>query len=332
MISYHSKELLSQAFPKIRPRTQGIIQPLEELNSTPASEQKTFFEDSSADVRLPEQFSVRRDSQISGLHLRFVSLQKEIKQNGASRAKCIQELDAQISLSLNELSPKNEILVTWIERRLDGHPIRNSVGGYGEQRQVQTDTGYWDEKISSSDGSMAEIAAKPFNQSDNSYSFPTTKRVFDSLNTLNNLCDTHEERFQLIDAIDRFYITIQCTSEWIVRNYHLLLSTDELGTDLNSLVQLQRKLLGWESDMEALSRTVAEVGNEVQRLTRELRKQAPSRRDLYLTSDELKTAEEVKYLGDQLAGQWNSLQRVLQDRQEKFLVSAELQQFLQVRS
>ncbi|VDP88225.1 unnamed protein product [Echinostoma caproni] len=323
--------MLDEAFPAIRPRTHGSLQPLDESPSSPKSQPELAPDELvTRDPIGREQFRVRRDSQISGLRFRFETIQHEIEQHGTSRIDSMKQVDTNIATALAELSTQHQSLITWITRRLSQQHADDDEM-VDDVRDTRMDIGKqidWDERSTCSDSSFVPEGIDQ-SSSDNRCTFVLTKRMNASWSMLKDICDARATRFELIDAIDRFYHTIECTNEWIVRNYRLLLSTDDLGADLNSLIQLQRKLLGWESDMVALGQRMQEIGDEVQRLIHELQDQAPTRRDLYLASDELRTVSEIRQLGERLVDQWNELEHALQDRQEKLLVSAELQQFLQ---
>ncbi|TPP59414.1 hypothetical protein FGIG_02811 [Fasciola gigantica] len=233
-------------------------------------------------------------------------VKNEVKQNGTNRIKYMRELDCKIACSLTDLSPKHVSLLTWVERRLGARTEDDTEDDHNKGSMNLGDTVDWDEKASTSDGSLRATTAESVIQTKVFCHFPITKRVRTSLCMVNNLCDALEARFQLIDEHSRSSASNKVTvrhERVITRNYQLLLSTDELGADLNSLVQLQRKLLGWESDMEELGHRMSEIGDEVKHLVRELHLQAPSRRDLYLASNELNTVDEVKHLAEQLVDQ-----------------------------
>ncbi|VDP47452.1 unnamed protein product [Schistosoma mattheei] len=100
-------------------------------------------------------------------------------------------------------------------------------------------------------------------------------------------------------------------------------------TDLNSVMQLQRRLLGWEKDFIALQGEIQSLNLEGERLLKALIEEAPQRRDLYLISGELYASKEVNHLRLELNQEWELLKVELKSRQDKLLASAELQQFFQ---
>ncbi|VDP97249.1 unnamed protein product [Trichobilharzia regenti] len=143
------------------------------------------------------------------------------------------------------------------------------------------------------------------------------------------LIEARHERFELAATLSTFHTLFQSTKEWIIRKRELLISTDDLGTDLNSVMQLQRRLMGWERDFIALQGEVEHLNVEGEKLAKELIDEAPQRRDLYLISGELYASKEVGELIKELNKEWESLQLELRNRQDKLLASAELQQFFQ---
>ncbi|CAH8552795.1 unnamed protein product [Schistosoma turkestanicum] len=141
--------------------------------------------------------------------------------------------------------------------------------------------------------------------------------------------DARHERFELAACLSKYHTLCQTTKDWIMNKRELLISTDDLGTDLNSVMQLQRRLLGWEKDFIALQSEIQMLNVEGERLMKTLIEEAPQRRDLYLISGELYASKEVSQLRLELNKEWELLQVELRNRQEKLLASAELQQFFQ---
>ncbi|XP_018652092.1 putative spectrin beta chain [Schistosoma mansoni] len=143
------------------------------------------------------------------------------------------------------------------------------------------------------------------------------------------LINSHHDRFELAASLSKFHTLCQTTNEWIIHKRELLISTDDLGTDLNSVMQLQRRLLGWEKDFIALQNEIQNLNIESERLLKALIEEAPKRRDLYLISGELYATKEVNQLRLNLNHEWELLQVELRNRHDKLLASAELQQFFQ---
>ncbi|KAA3680462.1 spectrin beta [Paragonimus westermani] len=159
--------------------------------------------------------------------------------------------------------------------------------------------------------------------------FSSVELIRREWNMILGVSNSRKTRFEIASSLNVFYETVVKTNEWIVNKFKVLLSTDELGTDLNSLIHLQRKLLGWESDLQLLDEQVQSLRTNSNELINALQDEAPGRRDLRLTSDEWLTAVQVGELTTEVEQNWTRLQMALADRQEKLLVSAELQQFLQ---
>ncbi|KER31472.1 hypothetical protein T265_12962, partial [Opisthorchis viverrini] len=159
--------------------------------------------------------------------------------------------------------------------------------------------------------------------------FKITEDIQKRWNKLQRLKESRQTRFETAKGINIFYRKIEQFNYQIAEKYIILLSTDELGTDLNSLIQLQRKLFAWEEDMEHLGLGVEELRNQVVDLQSKLRNEAPGRRDLRLISSEWLAAEEVGRVFMDFETNWDELQTALNERQEKLLISAELQHFLQ---
>ncbi|TNN06573.1 Spectrin beta chain, non-erythrocytic 1, partial [Schistosoma japonicum] len=143
------------------------------------------------------------------------------------------------------------------------------------------------------------------------------------------LLNSRHERFELVAILSKYHTLCHSTNQWIINKRQLLISTDDFGTDLNSIMQLQRRLLGWERDFIALQNEIHYLNVEGDRLLKLLEEEAPKRRDLYLISGELYASKEVNQLRLQLNKEWEILQMELQTRQDKLLASAELQQFFQ---
>ncbi|VDP63144.1 unnamed protein product [Schistosoma curassoni] len=168
---------------------------------------------------------------------------------------------------------------------------------------------------------------------DNNVDEPKYSRLLDYINKkwqrLKLLLNARHERFELAAHLSKYHTLCQSTKEWIIRKRELLMSTDDLGTDLNSVMQLQRRLLGWEKDFIALQGEIQSLNVEGERLLKALIEEAPQRRDLYLISGELYASKEVNHLRLELNREWELLQVELKSRQDKLLASAELQQFFQ---
>ncbi|VDP40182.1 unnamed protein product [Schistosoma margrebowiei] len=168
---------------------------------------------------------------------------------------------------------------------------------------------------------------------DNNVDEPKYSKLLDYINKkwqrLKLLLNARHERFELAAYLSKYHTLCQSTKEWIIRKRELLISTDDLGTDLNSVMQLQRRLLGWEKDFIALQSEIQSLNVEGERLLKALIEEAPQRRDLYLISGELYASKEVNHLRLELNQEWELLQVELKSRQDKLLASAELQQFFQ---
>ncbi|KAH9589469.1 Spectrin beta chain, non-erythrocytic 1, partial [Schistosoma haematobium] len=168
---------------------------------------------------------------------------------------------------------------------------------------------------------------------DNNVDKPKYSKLLDYINKkwqrLKLLLNARRERFELAAYLSKYHTLCQTTKEWIIRKRELLISTDDLGTDLNSVMQLQRRLLGWEKDFIALQDEIQSLNVEGERLLKALVEEAPQRRDLYLISGELYASKEVNHLRLELNHEWELLQVELKSRQDKLLASAELQQFFQ---
>ncbi|CAH8291426.1 unnamed protein product [Schistosoma intercalatum] len=168
---------------------------------------------------------------------------------------------------------------------------------------------------------------------DNNVDEPKYSKLLDYINKkwqrLKLLLNARQERFELAAYLSKYHTLCQSTKEWIIRKRELLISTDDLGTDLNSVMQLQRRLLGWEKDFIALQGEIQSLNVEGERLLKALIREAPQRRDLYLISGELYASKEVNHLRLELNQEWELLQVELKSRQDKLLASAELQQFFQ---
>uniref|UniRef100_A0A095CCT9 Spectrin beta chain, non-erythrocytic 1 n=1 Tax=Schistosoma haematobium TaxID=6185 RepID=A0A095CCT9_SCHHA len=168
---------------------------------------------------------------------------------------------------------------------------------------------------------------------DNNVDKPKYSKLLDYINKkwqrLKLLLNARRERFELAAYLSKYHTLCQTTKEWIIRKRELLISTDDLGTDLNSVMQLQRRLLGWEKDFIALQDEIQSLNVEGERLLKALIEEAPQRRDLYLISGELYASKEVNHLRLELNHEWELLQVELKSRQDKLLASAELQQFFQ---
>ncbi|RTG90897.1 spectrin beta, partial [Schistosoma bovis] len=141
------------------------------------------------------------------------------------------------------------------------------------------------------------------------------KMFYLQMQRLKLLLNARHERFELAAYLSKYHTLCQSTKEWIIRKRELLISTDDLGTDLNSVMQLQRRLLGWEKDFIALQ-------GEIQSLN--LHKE-----EIYTLSPENCASKEVNHLRLELNQEWELLQVELKSRQDKLLASAELQQFFQ---
>ncbi|CAL8103165.1 unnamed protein product [Calicophoron daubneyi] len=155
-----------------------------------------------------------------------------------------------------------------------------------------------------------------------------TEQIFKQWKQLKSMVDARQSRFDLATGIQNYYTMVKQTNDWIINKYEILVSTDELGTDLGSLTKLQRRLMGWEQDLKALEKQIEDIRSEATTLQIRLKQDAPTRRDLYLASGEVQTAQEVKQLKQCVDKNWKDLRLALADRQDKLLVSAELQQFL----
>ena len=103
------------------------------------------------------------------------------------------------------------------------------------------------------------------------------------------------------------------TDTWIKGKTDLVRSTDDLGNDLSSVMQLQRKLSGMERDMIAIERKVRSLEGEADRLA----------------NAKPVEAEAIRVHLRPIHESWAELKEELHQRDEKLSATKELQKFLQ---
>lgn len=76
--------------------------------------------------------------------------------------------------------------------------------------------------------------------------------------------------------INEFIITLFFWQSWIHEKSKLIKSTDELGTDLAGVIQLQRRLSGLERDLAAIQAKLDSLNSEADRISDEKPEEAES--------------------------------------------------------
>lgn len=289
------QEELTTFLPVIKPRSTGslTVLPDEEMTST---------------------FEVETDQTIIGLSSQFELFQKRVRRQAERRIDDIHSLEHAITGELDRLEEEG---CGSVKRMELWNFVKNALCLYYVEKEP-----YFDEPAPTDD------ALEAVDTGNREFSF--TELIDQYWLQLSARISAKEDRFKTARMLDQFYRTVQDINKWIVDNYNLLLSTDDLGTDLNSLVQLQRRIAGWEADMKALDTRLDELRTETEILMSGLKEEVPKRRDLQLSSTEWATIEEVRRIISVLERNRNELEKALSERQEKLLVSTELQQFLQV--
>ncbi|KAG5453133.1 Spectrin beta chain, non-erythrocytic 1, partial [Clonorchis sinensis] len=294
---------LSSLLPELAPRAHGKL-------PFPTRQTEEDGED---------MFVVEEDRTLVAKIYRFSLLLREI-QASIKVVSEITKLDKRIYQAMSDMKGNNgyEELANFIVTTMGGIVLSEEEG--------PADFDLESERVVESDR-LSDVEEKSTEKG--IIHFKITEDIQERWNKLQRLKESRQTRFDIAKAINTFYRKIEQLNNQIAEKYIILLSTDELGTDLNSLIQLQRKLFAWEEDMEHLSLGVEELRNQVEDLQSRLRNEAPGRRDLRLISSEWLAAEEVERVFMDFETNWDELQAALNERQEKLLISAELQHFLQ---
>ncbi|GAA57096.1 spectrin beta chain brain 1 [Clonorchis sinensis] len=294
---------LSSLLPELAPRAHGKL-------PFPTRQTEEDGED---------MFVVEEDRTLVAKIYRFSLLLREI-QASIKVVSEITKLDKRIYQAMSDMKGNNgyEELANFIVTTMGGIVLSEEEG--------PADFDLESERVVESDR-LSDVEEKSTEKG--IIHFKITEDIQERWNKLQRLKESRQTRFDTAKAINTFYRKIEQLNNQIAEKYIILLSTDELGTDLNSLIQLQRKLFAWEEDMEHLSLGVEELRNQVEDLQSRLRNEAPGRRDLRLISSEWLAAEEVERVFMDFETNWDELQAALNERQEKLLISAELQHFLQ---
>ncbi|CAH1792317.1 unnamed protein product [Owenia fusiformis] len=149
---------------------------------------------------------------------------------------------------------------------------------------------------------------------------PNSDQVLDRQNGLNERWKALQEKIkQKRDELDIAYrnqmFIIECeeTTTWIIEKKKLVESTDELGSDLGSVMVLQRRLSGMERDLAAIQSKLDTLNQEADKLEVEKPEEA------------VKVRQQVT----ELTVVWAQLKDMLKERDEKLGEAGDLQKFLQ---
>jgi spectrin beta len=123
-----------------------------------------------------------------------------------------------------------------------------------------------------------------------------------------------QKRNQLNTAhgVSTWHIECQETMTWIREKAKLIESTDEFGTDLGGVIQLQRRLSGLERDLAAIQTKLDGLQGEADRLSEEKPEEA----------------EAIHQKISQITELWQELKTMLKVRDERLGEANELQKFL----
>ncbi|CDS40887.1 spectrin beta chain [Echinococcus multilocularis] len=139
----------------------------------------------------------------------------------------------------------------------------------------------------------------------------------DTLNTTwNDLADLVEkQKGQLETAYqyNQFLIECQETANWIKEKEHLIESTDELGNDLEGIMQLQRRLSGLQRDLQAIQAKIDHLDEQAD----------------VLDAAKPEASEVIRAERKKIHDLWNELKEMLKERDDRLNDSSELQRFLQ---
>ncbi|KAF5404187.1 hypothetical protein PHET_02460, partial [Paragonimus heterotremus] len=298
----NKKSILASLSCQLTPRAQGTLPVL--------TEEPAEGEDVAC-----SSFKVHTEPKLPMQTYKFTLFDKHLRSQASYQLEEIAQLNKQLIEDLSQLKNTEDYndLLDFVDQRL-------GTTSSEQENMDETDL-VWETEgqiVEASDLMDREITQ-----------FSSVELIRREWNTILGASNARKARFEIASSLNIFYETVVKTNEWIVNKFKVLLSTDELGTDLNSLIHLQRKLIGWESDLQLLEEQVQSLRTNSNALKIALEAEAPGRRDLRLTSDEWLTAMQVGQLTTEVEQNWTRLQMALADRQEKLLVSAELKQFLQ---
>ncbi|XP_070577536.1 spectrin beta chain, non-erythrocytic 1-like isoform X2 [Ptychodera flava] len=131
-------------------------------------------------------------------------------------------------------------------------------------------------------------------------------------NALQALVNQKRDALQGALGIQTFHIECSETVTWIREKTRLLQSTEELGSDLASVMTLQRKLRGMETDLAAIQAKLDSLQKEADQLAEEHPEEAEAIRQRFAQINEC----------------WYELKIILQERDAAMAEARELQQFL----
>lgn len=139
----------------------------------------------------------------------------------------------------------------------------------------------------------------------------------DTLNTTwNELADLVEkQKGQLETAYQYNQYLIECqeTANWIKEKEHLIESTDELGNDLDGIMQLQRRLSGLQRDLQAIQAKITHLDEQAD----------------VLDAAKPEAVEVIEAERKKIHDLWDELKEMLKERDDRLNDSSELQRFLQ---
>ncbi|VDD80712.1 unnamed protein product [Mesocestoides corti] len=139
----------------------------------------------------------------------------------------------------------------------------------------------------------------------------------DKLNaTWNGLADLVEKqkcRIETAHQYNQYLLECQETACWIKDKKNLIESTDELGNDLEGIMQLQRRLSGLQRDLQAIQAKIDHLDEQADVLV--------------VTKPE--EAEAIRAERMKIHDLWDELKEMLKERDDRLNDSSELQRFLQ---
>jgi spectrin beta len=134
-----------------------------------------------------------------------------------------------------------------------------------------------------------------------------------SIDALQDTADAKRDAIQNAILLQEFLINCAETKNWIREKAKLIESTDELGDDLEGVMQLQRRLGGLQRDMGVLENKIDDLDDKANILLR----------------TRPKDKETIERERDEVHALWNELNEMLKVRDDRLSASSELQRFLQ---
>nr|CDS28968.2 spectrin beta chain [Hymenolepis microstoma] len=139
----------------------------------------------------------------------------------------------------------------------------------------------------------------------------------DTLNTTwNDLADLVEKQKSQLETAyqyNQFLIECQETANWIKEKEQLIESTDDLGNDLEGIMQLQRRLSGLQRDLQAIQAKIEHLDEQAD----------------ILDAAKPEAAEVIRAERKKIHDLWDELKEMLKERDDRLNDSSELQRFLQ---